>query len=1060
MIVNGVGMTRSVRVGVVVVVALLAVWASPSSPSGAATAAPVLASPTEGARLPSLSASLSWLNPPGVTQYHLQVLPANNDGPGINIIRDADASFVIPAPPAWYGLLPDMTYTWRLRVTGKAGAAPEDDPSWGPWAERRFRTPAVSGQVTWQEIPVTGTTVDSLTPTLRWSASEGGLFYFEVQVSKDFAFRTDPTTAVAPVYWNILHGGASTPPNSYGIPTRAPLEAGKTYYWRVRPRVQGDGRPAAWSSSWRFQTPLQTSAGGGALLLDSMDDAAVWGRAGKRSEDHVQGQAALQIDAPPAPPEKGEPHKIFLKRTFPALTERIGNFETLDIDVKIVGPNVRGLGVKVGGLARYPTAVWDIPITEARAGEWRHLRLNLRDPEMAWPDPVCPGQGFCIEWRLLTGEVATPASYVLIDNLVLTPAPATPSFQFSRPLAHPRVLITAERLTELKGKVTGSHEALWAEVRARADLTLGMAPTPPKGVGDWDKFRAVSWWALSYLVSGDERYLSKAREFMLAAAAYGDWPEGDESGDLASSDLIAVISMGYDWLYDHLDEGDRAVVRDAIKRAAIRKYAEATGGVWWRKAPLQNHNYYNASALALAGAALYDDAPEPVEWIAWANADFQRVFEALASDGATQEGVGYWSYGLEPMLRYLEVARDLFGRDLYDHAWLQNTARYRLHAMTPDYKGVPNLADSGLIEGFGPSYLLHRLAGEYRDGNAQWLATAVTKARGYRSAGWWQDLLWYDASVPEISPQGIPTARLFDNLGLVFGRSGWELGGRFYAFKSGPYQGYRAMDLYGRDVGAGHVHPDSNTFLLFSGDRFMVGDLGYTLSKLSKDENTLLVNGRGQLGEGGPWFNPGSRLNSSFARIDTFQTQGRFDYAAGQAAEVYPPELGLKSFRRQFLFIKPAIAVVLDEVETAQPASFAVRFHTEGQVSGGGERWQFAHGTETLDVVSGPGHAARRVEHRSLADKELSFPYSAQHARRETNVLIVESGEPKTKERFYHLFGMRKTAESMEITTSATATFDSVVSYNWESTHVWVDEQNVLHVTVTGSDGTQEASFK
>src|SRR5437762_518714 len=73
---------------------------------------PTLVSPLSGSRLPALGTNLTWQLPSSTTQYHLQVVPFNGDGPGINVVHNKEEEFRIPAPPAWYGLLPDMTYTW------------------------------------------------------------------------------------------------------------------------------------------------------------------------------------------------------------------------------------------------------------------------------------------------------------------------------------------------------------------------------------------------------------------------------------------------------------------------------------------------------------------------------------------------------------------------------------------------------------------------------------------------------------------------------------------------------------------------------------------------------------------------------------------------------------------------------------------------------------------------------------------------------------------------------------------------------------------------------------
>ncbi len=221
----------------------------------AASAAPVLIRPADKATLESFGPQLTWSNPSGTTQYHLQIIPANNDGPGVDIHAGSPGTgFQVPPPPRWYGLLPDMTYTWRVRVSGSTAFVGLDDPSWSPWAERTFRTPAVGSDTISAVAPLQGATGAPATPTLQWSNTRTDVFYYEVQLSKDATFNVDPATATAAVYTALIHGGVSNPPNSYTVPASAPLEPGVTYYWRVRPRVQGDGRPLPWGKVTVFTT--------------------------------------------------------------------------------------------------------------------------------------------------------------------------------------------------------------------------------------------------------------------------------------------------------------------------------------------------------------------------------------------------------------------------------------------------------------------------------------------------------------------------------------------------------------------------------------------------------------------------------------------------------------------------------------------------------------------------------------------------------------------------------------------------------------------------------------
>lgn len=213
----------------------------------------VLLAPVAGATLAGYGVDLRWRPPAEATVVQVQVTPAFNDGPGVDtVLAGRTTHLEIAAPPAAYVLLPGMTYTWRVRWSPRAVAGPTD-AAWGPWSEgRTFSTPAPPAAPLRLAAPAEGAEVPAgAGARLQWVASDPGLFYFEVQVSTDSAFDADPATAIAPVWWNLVHGGVTTPPNSWVTPS---LAAGARYYWRIRPRVQGDGAPVPWSATANFRT--------------------------------------------------------------------------------------------------------------------------------------------------------------------------------------------------------------------------------------------------------------------------------------------------------------------------------------------------------------------------------------------------------------------------------------------------------------------------------------------------------------------------------------------------------------------------------------------------------------------------------------------------------------------------------------------------------------------------------------------------------------------------------------------------------------------------------------
>lgn len=225
-------------------------WANLALAAEGVVSAPATGNPTNGTVLPAMTMLLNWSNPAATTQVHLQIIPSNNDGPGVNLILGNTTSFNVPPPPGWYGLLPGMGYTWRVRASAKPVFAPDNDPSWGPWSTNIIvRTPNRGSASISSLTPTNGATVSIDPRLLQWKSSDGDVFYYEIQVSSDKDFGEQG--AFASVWQNLVHGGVTNPANSWVTPG---LTARTTYYWRVRPRIQGDGTPVAWSEAWIFKT--------------------------------------------------------------------------------------------------------------------------------------------------------------------------------------------------------------------------------------------------------------------------------------------------------------------------------------------------------------------------------------------------------------------------------------------------------------------------------------------------------------------------------------------------------------------------------------------------------------------------------------------------------------------------------------------------------------------------------------------------------------------------------------------------------------------------------------
>jgi len=549
---------------------------------------------------------------------------------------------------------------------------------------------------------------------------------------------------------------------------------------------------------------------------------------------------------------------------------------------------------------------------------------------------------------ILAAGIMAPA-YGITDQMQPDGAFALPDSVESvlklRATGHPRLFLHSADLPLLREAVNDNRREMWGKIRAQADRVVREGPPAyqerdrwsgneqlwQRGVGNNMPLLACAW-----LVTGDRKYLDAARALALASAGYPTWGLGEFDGaDLAAGHQLLGLAVVYDWCGTALGPEARQTIRETLVRRASAMYQRAISRrIYWHSEFLQNHLWVNACGLAAAGLALYGEKEEAGEWIGFALDRFQRTKDALGPDGASHEGVGYWEYGVEYLLKFMWLARDLMGIDLYDHPWWRNTGLYPVYMSLPraswtDDDSIVDIADCPRSHWYGPDYLLRALSRETRDGHPQWLADEIDRADLDSPAARWLNLLWDDPKVAPVSPADLPLLRHFSDLGLVSARSGWDGGESLVVFKCGPFIGHKAIDRFEQDPGGGHVHPDANHFVVFGCGEWLIRDDGYS-EKWTLQHNTLLVDGRGQTGEGKMWFD-GSEALGARARPRVLRAESGpvMDHIAGSASEAYPAGLGLKKFERHLLFIKPGILIVVDFVETDRPGTLALLFHPE-----------------------------------------------------------------------------------------------------------------------------------
>ena len=507
---------------------------------------------------------------------------------------------------------------------------------------------------------------------------------------------------------------------------------------------------------------------------------------------------------------------------------------------------------------------------------------------------------------------------------------------------HPRLFLTAQKRDALRLALKTTHTNLWALLRTQAEPLVRQGPpkyrTTDDGSGDeqlWQRKvgEAMPTLAMAWSVTGERRYLDAARAWALASCSYPTWGLGPKRDglDLAAGHQLFGLALVYDWCHADLDAETLGTIRATLeKRGAV--LAKATPR---RANYLQNHLWVDACGMATAALAIWDEVPATRGWIALTLDKWRRTHEALGDDGASHEGVPYWSYGVEYLLKFMSLAREQLGVNFYDHDWWRKTADYRLylglprHAWTPQ-NTVVDIADAPRADfSYGPDYLLRALAHEYRNGHAQWLAAELDAAGIRPSAAPWLNLLWFDPAVAQRQPNDLPTLRHFPDMDIVSARTGWSGAESLVVFKCGPFIGHKAVQLFDRDPGGGHVHPDANHFVLFGHGDWLIRDDGYR-TKATSQHNTLLIDGHGQLGEGAMWFQGAQALAvKARPRILRADSTPAFDHLVGDATEAYARTNGLTRFVRHLLFLKPDVLIVADDIALDAARPLELRFHPE-----------------------------------------------------------------------------------------------------------------------------------
>jgi len=462
---------------------------------------------------------------------------------------------------------------------------------------------------------------------------------------------------------------------------------------------------------------------------------------------------------------------------------------------------------------------------------------------------------------------------------------------------------------------------------------------------------------LTWLVTGEEKYLNKAKEFLLTSCDWAlapDWESGEVVGatdvdynDEGNFRLWRKLPLVYDQLRDELTAAERTKVLAHFKERGERTVR------WIRKSNItglkrnslavkpSSHPVRFMAMVGLTGLALWDDLPDQAQdWYNFSYTFYRDQFSPFAGDtGGWAEGNAYWR-GTFEHAGFQDVLLAIGDPNAYASPFWQNTGYFALYNVQPylhttfgdvsnagHFNLEPVMADYlnhlGRVQNNGYFLSYAALCDDPRESPS--LMGMGSLARTYPTAGEFLIRNFIGSRFPAVEPaplRELSPYRYFDDIGWVSFHSalGDPENDIHLTFKSSPYGSYS------------HSHPDQNSFIMNAfGEGLAINSANREFHRSphhkqwtwqTKSKNAVLIDGEGQA----------QQDKTATGKITRFEVGDRFAWATGDALVAYQtmqPAGRLQRVTRDFIFVDQRYVVVRDRIIVKDPATLSWLLHGE-----------------------------------------------------------------------------------------------------------------------------------
>jgi hypothetical protein len=382
--------------------------------------------------------------------------------------------------------------------------------------------------------------------------------------------------------------------------------------------------------------------------------------------------------------------------------------------------------------------------------------------------------------------------------------------------------------------------------------------------------------------------------------------------------LAAEVAFGYDLLYHHLTESERALIRRALVEKSIIPTCKEYVADNRIMANTSNWIAHTVGGALIAAAAIAGDlnAAETDGRFEFYLDGLLRKFEdhlaaSYLPDGSYGEGISYQEFDLETTAPACEALRRVFGLDYWRRSRIIESLAYPIYTMAQPVGASLDMGDSHPPSG----RTIAPVVRQAKDPTLRWFYDQFRRTEI-------RDFLFFDDSIkPQPpNPAQYPTSRIFRDKGNAVFRTGWNEADWVFLFRAGP--------------NFNHNHADQGSFLLTAFGEPLITEAGWshyyndpyyaTFFTQAIGHNTALVDGdpESQSIADTPQF----KALNAYPKISDAITSAFYDAVGSDLTPVYRDRLN--RYTRRIVFVKPHYFVVYDDLAAqGEPAKFDWLLH-------------------------------------------------------------------------------------------------------------------------------------